>query len=539
MNRKNSAAAVLRVNGLTVEFRLAERDLQAVRDVSFELHAGKTTALVGESGCGKSVTATAIMRLLPPVANIRSGEILMDSENLLELPESRMNEIRGDGIGMIFQEPMTALNPLHTVERQISETLLLHRGLSRQEAREEVLRLLEKVHIRDPERRLNSYPHELSGGQRQRVMIAMALANRPTILIADEPTTALDVTVQAEILELLSELQAEMGMAMLLISHDFGVVRKVADDVCVMKDGEIVEQGDARQVLVNPIHPYTRTLLEAEPEGIAGPVDGDAVEIMRCDDMKVWFPLKKNFFGRVKEYVKAVDGVSFRIREGETLGIVGESGSGKTTLALAALRLIRSEGNIVYLGDNLHDYHGKELRGLRKELQIVFQDPFGSLSPRQSIAQIIAEGLIAHNLCQDDEELEERVIAALAEVGIDPDSRHRYPHEFSGGQRQRFAIARAMILKPRLLVLDEPTSALDRSIQTQVIDLLKGLQEKYRLAYLFISHDLKVVRAMSNTIMVLNQGRLVESGDAVALFENPQQDYTRRLIRAAIDFRLS
>ncbi len=536
MNHQNS---ILSVADVSVDFHLTNRVLHAVKNVSFSLQQGKTLALVGESGSGKSVTANSIMRLLPQVAEISSGEIVYDGENLLKLDESQMNIIRGNGISMIFQEPMTALNPLHTVERQISETLILHKGLSKTQAREEVLSLLYKVQIRKPERRLKSYPHELSGGQRQRVMIAMALANQPSVLIADEPTTALDVTVQAEILELLGQLQQEMGMAILLISHDFGVVRKVADHVCVMREGEIVEQGIADRIFSDPQHEYTQKLLAAEPQGAASPIPDSAREIMHCDDMRVWFPLTRGLFGRVKDYVKAVDGVSFRIREGETLGIVGESGSGKTTLALAALRLIQSEGKIVYLGEDLHSYQGKSLRNLRKEMQIVFQDPFGSLSPRQSIAQIISEGLVAHDLFESDAELEKKVIEALEEVGIDPESRHRYPHEFSGGQRQRFAIARAMILKPRLMVLDEPTSALDRSIQGQVIDLLKQLQVKYKLAYLFISHDLKVVRAMSNSILVMNQGKLVESGSAESLFERPQREYTKRLISAAFDFRLS
>ena len=539
MSQAESNNPVLRVDKLSVDFRLTGRTLHAVKQVSLELRKGETVALVGESGSGKSVTANAIMRLLPQVASIASGEVIYGGEDLLKLDESRMNSIRGNGISMIFQEPMTALNPLHTVERQISETLILHRGLSKKAARAEVLSLLGKVQIRNPERRLNAYPHELSGGQRQRVMIAMALANQPSVLIADEPTTALDVTVQAEILQLLKQLQEEMGLAILLISHDFGVVKKVADQVCVMRAGEIVEQGAAGDVLSHPQHAYTRELLAAEPAGSAEPLHDDAGEIMQCEDMRVWFPLKRGVFGRVKDYVKAVDGVSFRIRAGETLGIVGESGSGKTTLALAALRLIQSKGRIVYLGQDLHGFQGKALRGIRKELQIVFQDPFGSLSPRQSIAQIIAEGLLAHKLYHDEAELDAKVVAALKEVGIDPESRHRYPHEFSGGQRQRFAIARAMILKPKLLVLDEPTSALDRSIQGQVIELLKDLQKKYGLAYLFISHDLKVVRAISNSILVMNQGKLVESGSARSLFENPQQDYTKRLISAAFDFKLA
>lgn len=534
----NEREAILSVNGLSVDFSLGDRTLNAVKNVSFELYPGKTLAIVGESGSGKSVTANAVMRILPPVGKITSGTVTFNGQKLSELSESEMNHVRGNGIGMIFQEPMSALNPLHSIERQISETLILHKGLSKRQAREEVLSLLHKVHIREPEKRLKSYPHELSGGQRQRVMIAMALANKPTVLIADEPTTALDVTVQAEILELLSDLQAEMGMALLLISHDFGVVRKVADHVCVMRQGELLESGSVEQVFSNPQHDYTKELIDSEPSGSASPVSDDAVEVMKCENMKVWFPLKGGIFGRVKDYVKAVDGVSFKVRAGETLGIVGESGSGKTTLALASLRLIQSEGQIVYLGKDLHGIHGKALRALRKELQIVFQDPFGSLSPRQSIAQIIAEGLLAHKLIDNEEELDAKVVSALEEVGIDPESRHRYPHEFSGGQRQRFAIARAMILKPKLLVLDEPTSALDRSIQSQVIDLLKSLQQKYGLAYLFISHDLKVVRAISNSILVMNQGKLIETGRADELFENPQHDYTKRLINAAFEFRL-
>lgn len=537
-NTNPQSQALLSVKDLSVEFQLPTRVLRAVKNVSFDLHKGQTLALVGESGSGKSVTANAIMRLLPNVAAVTSGEIRFADKALLALDEQAMNVVRGDEIGMIFQEPMSALNPLHNVERQISETLILHKGLSRAEAREEVLSLLHKVHIRDPEKRLSAYPHELSGGQRQRVMIAMALANKPAVLIADEPTTALDVTVQAEILALLKELQADMGMAILLISHDFGVVKKMADHVCVMRDGELLENGSAAELFANPQHAYTQELLQSEPHGQALAVASDAQEVMNCEELKVWFPIKKGLFGGAKDYVKAVDGVSFRVRQGETVGIVGESGSGKTTLALAALRLLNSDGQILYLGKDLHKFKGKKLRDLRKEMQIVFQDPFASLSPRQSIAQIIAEGLVAHQLYKDEEDLDQQVIAALEEVGIDPESRHRYPHEFSGGQRQRFAIARAMILKPKLLVLDEPTSALDRSIQIQVIDLLKTLQQKYGLAYLFISHDLKVVRAISNRLLVMNQGKLIESGDVETLFDNPTHAYTRRLINAAFEFRL-
>ncbi len=534
----NQDEAILIVKDLSVDFTMGDDTHHAVKSVDFKLYKGKTLALVGESGSGKSVTANAVMRILPSVGKIVSGEVLFNGKKLSDLSELEMNQVRGNGIGMIFQEPMSALNPLHSIERQISETLILHNGLTKSQARKEVLSLLYKVHIRDPEKRLKSYPHELSGGQRQRVMIAMALANKPSVLIADEPTTALDVTVQAEILELLSELQAEMGMALLLISHDFGVVRKVADHVCVMRQGEFVESGDVSQVFTNPQHEYTKELMDSEPSGSATAVADDADEIMVCENMKVWFPLKGGVFGRIRDYIKAVDGVSFRVRAGETLGIVGESGSGKTTLALASLRLIQSEGQIVYLGKDLHSFHGRKIRELRKELQIVFQDPFGSLSPRQSIAQIIAEGLLAHKLFTDEEDLDAKVVSALEEVGIDPESRHRYPHEFSGGQRQRFAIARAMILKPKLLVLDEPTSALDRSIQSQVLDLLKLLQQKYGLAYLFISHDLKVVRAISNSILVMNQGKLIEKGNADELFDNPQHDYTKRLINAAFEFRL-
>ncbi|MDO6459071.1 ABC transporter ATP-binding protein [Granulosicoccaceae sp. 1_MG-2023] len=533
MSEANSP--ILQVEKLTVSFRQGQESLTAVRDVSFSLAAGQTVALVGESGSGKSLTANAVMRLLPPSARLDSGRVLFDGSDLAALPESQMNRIRGNGIGMIFQEPMTALNPLHTIERQISETLILHQGLSRQAAREEVLRLLDLVAIRNPRSRLGAYPHELSGGQRQRVMIAMALANRPEVLIADEPTTALDVTVQAEILTLLKSLQAELGMALLLISHDFGVVRRMADQVCVMRQGEIVEQGRTATVFSAPQHAYTRTLIEAEPAGQANPLAKDAPLLMQGEAIRVWFPLRKSLLGRPLSYVKAVNDVSFEVREGETLGIVGESGSGKSTLALAALRLIRSQGKLRFLGQDLHSYKGRALRELRKDMQIVFQDPFGSLSPRQSVAQIVAEGLLAHGLCRDEAERDQRVIAALEEVGIDPQSRHRYPHEFSGGQRQRFAIARAMILQPRILVLDEPTSALDRSIQGQVLDLLRELQQRHKLAYLFISHDLKVVRAISHRILVMNQGQLVESGSAEAVFESPQNSYTRKLIRAAFE----
>jgi microcin C transport system ATP-binding protein len=538
MSVPESTSVILRVKNLSIDFKLTSHVLNAVKKVSFQLERGKTLALVGESGSGKSVTANAIMRLLPPEASLPSGELIYEGQDIVKANDAQMNRIRGNGISMIFQEPMSALNPLHSIERQISEVLIVHQGLTKKRARKEVLVLLNKVQIRDPERRLAAYPHELSGGQRQRVMIAMALANKPAVLIADEPTTALDVTVQAEILTLLKQLQAEMGLAILLISHDFAVVRKMAHKVCVMHRGEIVEQEEPQILFTQPQAKYTKMLLSAEPSGRADTLAENAKELICCEHLSVSFPLSKGIFGGVKDAIKAVDNVSFSLKAGETLGIVGESGSGKTTLALAAIRLIKSQGKIVFMGHDLHSLKSKQLRGLRKEFQIVFQDPFASLSPRQSVAQIIAEGLVAHDLYDSEKDLEQKVIRALEEVGIDPATRHLYPHEFSGGQRQRFAIARAMILKPKLLILDEPTSALDRSIQGQVIDLLKQLQKKYQLAYLCISHDLKVVRVMSHRIIVMNQGKIVESAETESLFERPKQRYTQRLINAALEFSL-
>ncbi len=529
---------ILEIADLSVNFHMGERVVEAVKHVSLTLQARETLALVGESGSGKSVTALSIMQLLPyPKASHPSGSIRYRGEEIIGASRETLTRIRGDQIGMIFQEPMTALNPLHTVEKQINEVLMLHKGLSTDAARQRTIELLERVKIRSPESRLSSYPHQLSGGQRQRVMIAMALANDPDILIADEPTTALDVTVQAQILALLKQLQADMGMAMLIITHDLAMVRKVADRVAVMRQGEIVEQGITDALFSAPQHEYTRLLLDSEPKGRPVKAVADAPEMIACDDLKVWFPIKKGLLRRVVDHVKAVDGVSLSLKAGHTLGVVGESGSGKTTLALALLRLIDSEGEIRFEGERIDQLRSKSIKPLRRRMQIVFQDPYGSLSPRMPVASIVAEGLEAHSE-GTSEEREQRVIDILEEVDIDPQTRHRYPHEFSGGQRQRIAIARAMIMRPKLVVLDEPTSALDRTVQVQIIELLRSLQARHGLAYLFISHDLSVVRALSDEIMVLKQGKAVEQGSAVQIFDAPQQDYTRRLMQAAFEFEV-
>ncbi|MES9881266.1 MAG: ABC transporter ATP-binding protein, partial [Sedimenticola sp.] len=499
---------------LSTYFHSNGEEIEAVKQVSLEIRRGETLALVGESGSGKSVTALSVMQLLPyPKAHHPCGSIRFDGAELVGASRSLLAKVRGDRIGMIFQEPMTSLNPLHSVEKQVSEVLIVHKGLSRIQARERTLELLRKVRIRDPEKRLASYPHQLSGGQRQRVMIAMALANDPDILIADEPTTALDVTIQAQILSLLKDLQQEMGLAILLITHDLSIVQKVSDHVAVMQGGEIVEQGVTQALFASPQHPYTQMLLEAEPKG--RPIAGEpgAPEVLACDNLKVWFPVKRGFLRRTVDHIKAVDGISMRLQAGHTLGVVGESGSGKTTLALALLRLTESEGTIHFDGSEISAKNAAGMKALRRRMQVVFQDPYGSLSPRLSIREIVEEGLTAHNI-GNEEEREQRVIKILQEVGIDPDSRDRYPHEFSGGQRQRIAIARAMIMHPRLVVLDEPTSALDRSVQAQIIDLLRDLQQKHNLAYLFISHDLKVVRALSDNLIVMQEGKAVEQGSA-------------------------
>jgi len=529
---------LIEVKDLSVAFRGESGETVAVDRISFSIMPGETLALVGESGSGKSVSALSILQLLPyPQASHPSGEIWMEGENLIGASEKVLRRIRGNRISMVFQEPMTSLNPLHTIERQVGEMLILHKGLRGDAVKKRVVELLTKVGIPDPESRLDAYPHQLSGGQRQRVMIAMALANEPDLLIADEPTTALDVTVQAQILELLLELKREMGMALLLITHDLGVVRKMADHVCVMTGGKIVETGATEEVFTAPKHPYTQHLIASEPKGraLGGPVD--APVIMEADDLKVWFPIKRGFLRKTVDHVKAIDGISLKLREGRTLGVVGESGSGKTTLGLAMLRLISSDGGIEFQGQNIQGLKSKELRPLRRHMQIVFQDPYGSLSPRMSVGQIVEEGLIVQNLGLTADERRERVAQSLAEVGLDANALDRYPHEFSGGQRQRIAIARAMALKPRFVMLDEPTSALDMSVQAQIVDLLRDLQRRHNLAYLFISHDLRVVRALADDILVMRNGKVVEAGTADEVFDRPQTDYTKALMAAAFDLR--
>ena len=531
-----NGAPLLSVRDLHVSFGRGAREVKAVRGVSFDINKGETVALVGESGSGKSVTALSILQLLPyPLAHHPMGSITLRGQELVGAPESKLRDIRGDDISMVFQEPMTSLNPLHTIEKQVNEVLILHKGLDRTKARLRTLELLRLVGIPEPEKRLAAYPHELSGGQRQRVMIAMALANDPDLLIADEPTTAVDVTIQAQLLKLLKEIQARLGMALLLITHDLGIVRKMAARVNVMTEGLIVEHGPTAQVFDNPQHEYTQRLLEAEPKGHPVKAALDAPTVMSGGDIKVWFPIKAGLLRRVVDHVKAVDGISLEIREGHTVGIVGESGSGKTTLGLALLRLIQSQGAIQFDGTRVDGMSSREVRPLRRQMQIVFQDPYGSLSPRLSVGQIVAEGLRVHDLAKSDEEREAMIVDALEEVGIDPEARHRYPHEFSGGQRQRIAIARAMILKPRFVVLDEPTSALDMSVQAQIVDLLRDLQERHKLAYMFISHDLRVVRALADEVIVLKDGKVMEQGRADQIFDQPQHPYTQALMAAAFD----
>jgi microcin C transport system ATP-binding protein len=525
------------VEDLSVDFRGGGGNfVHAVKNVSFDIGKAETVALVGESGSGKTVTALSILRLLPyPSASHPSGVIRFKDEDLMALPLDGLRHVRGNQISMIFQEPMTSLNPLHTIEQQIGEVLKIHRGLSNSAAQARVLDLLDKVGIEDPKGRLDSYPHQLSGGQRQRVMIAMALANEPDLLIADEPTTALDVTIQAQILDLLLKLKSEFHMAMLLITHDLGIVRKMADRVCVMTNGEIVERGTTHDIFASPQHPYTKHLLASEPKGSPPAANAKAPVILEAKDLKVWFPIKRGFMRRVVGHIKAVDGIDLAVKEGQTLGVVGESGSGKTTLGLALLRLVSSEGPIVYLGNRIDGYDSKKMRPLRRDMQIVFQDPYGSLSPRLSVGQIIEEGLLIQKPDMDRTERRARVSRALKEVGLDPACQDRYPHEFSGGQRQRIAIARALVLEPKFLILDEPTSALDVSVQAQIVDLLRDLQKRYKLAYLFISHDLKVVRALANAIIVLRHGKVVEQGPARTVFAKPKTDYTKALLAAAFE----
>ncbi len=532
------SAPLLEVRDLSVAFTQGGKTTLAVDQVSFSISKGETLALVGESGSGKSVSALSVMKLLPyPSASHPSGEIHFKGQELLHADENALRKVRGNDITMIFQEPMTSLNPLHSVERQIGEILEIHQGLSGLARRRRIIDLLTKVGIRDPETRLEDFPHQLSGGQRQRVMIAMALANNPDLLIADEPTTALDVTVQAQILKLLKDLQAETQMALLLITHDLGIVRHMADKVCVMQRGKIVEAGQTEKVFTQPEHAYTKMLLAAEPKGKPPETDTAAPVVVSADRLKIWFPIKRGFFRRTVGHIKAVDGVDVTVRAGQTLGIVGESGSGKTTMGLALLRLIASEGPIVYSGRRIDGFNARAMRPLRKEMQVVFQDPYGSLSPRLSVRQIVEEGLIVQGKELTVEQRNERVAQALSEVGLDPSTMERYPHEFSGGQRQRIAIARALALEPRFIVLDEPTSALDMSVQAQIVDLLRKLQERHNLAYLFISHDLKVVRALANEVIVMRNGIAVEQGGTAQIFDAPQTDYTKALIAAALHLR--
>jgi microcin C transport system ATP-binding protein len=529
---------LLEVEDLHVSFGRGAGAVQAVKGVSFKLDKGETLALVGESGSGKSVTAMSLLQLLPyPHAHHPGGSIWLAGTEMIGAAEPVLRKVRGGRVGVVFQEPMTSLNPLHSVERQIGEMLLLHQQLDRTRVRERTLELLRLVRLPEPEKRLAALPHELSGGQRQRVMIAMALANEPDLLIADEPTTALDVTIQAQILDLIKDLQRRFGMALLLITHDFNVVRKMADRVCVMRAGEIVEQNTTERIFAVPTHPYTRELLASEPTGGPPAPPADAPQLLRAENVRVWFPIKGGLLRRTVDYVKAVDDISLEVRQGETLGVVGESGSGKSTLGLALLRLLRPQGAVYFDGRLISAMSVRQLRPLRREIQVVFQDPFASLSPRMSVEQIVAEGLDLHGLAKTAAERERLVAQALTEVALEPELRRRYPHELSGGQRQRVAFARALALKPKLVILDEPTSALDRSVQAQVVALLRELQARHRLAYVFISHDLKVVRALSHRIMVMREGRVVEAGPAERVFSAPQQAYTRDLLTAAFEMR--
>ncbi len=527
---------LLDVRDLSVAFRQGGAESVAVDKVSFSIERGQCVALVGESGSGKSVSALSVLKLLPyPTAHHPSGSIRFKGQDLLGMSENEIRGIRGNDISIIFQEPMTSLNPLHTIEAQIGEVIYLHSGVRGAKARERTLELLTQVGIPDPETRLASYPHQLSGGQRQRVMIAMALANEPDLWIADEPTTALDVTVQAQILKLLAEIRSRLGMSMLFITHDLGIVRRIADTVCVMNNGKIVEQGPVEQVFTAAQHPYTRALLAAEPKPDPAPPRPDAPVVMSSDDLKVWFPIKRGLLRKTVGHIKAVDGVSVSVRQGETLGVVGESGSGKTTLGLALLRLISSNGPIVFLGKDIQGLKFKDMRPVRRDMQIVFQDPFGALSPRMSVGDIIAEGLGVHQPSLSEDEREARVVKALTDVGLNPATRFRYPHEFSGGQRQRISIARAVVLEPRFVVLDEPTSALDMLFQAQMVDLLRDLQRKRDLTYMFISHDLRVVASLASNLIVMRHGKVVEQGVAADLFKNPKTDYTRALFAAAFN----
>ena len=531
-------AALLDIQDLSVDFRTEGGAVHAVKGLSLSIQQGETVALVGESGSGKSVTALSVLQLLPyPTASHPGGSVRFEGQELLGAPAATMRTVRGNRIAMVFQEPMTSLNPLHSIEKQLGETLRLHKGMGKAASRQRTLELLHLVGLAEAERRLTAFPHELSGGQRQRVMIAMALANEPALLIADEPTTALDVTIQAQILQLLKSLQRRFNMAMLFITHDLTIVRKIADKVCVMQNGVVVETGSTARIFEAPDHPYTQRLIQAQPSGSAPPA-AEAATLVRTEDLRVWYPIRAGLLRRTIDYVKAVDGLTFTVRAGQTVGVVGESGSGKTTLGLALLRLIASRGGIYFRDSLIQGLRSRALRPLRREMQIIFQDPFGSLSPRLSIGQIIEEGLRIHGMVDSPESRQDAIIAALREVGLDPESRHRYPHEFSGGQRQRVAIARALALRPAFIVLDEPTSSLDVSVQAQILLLLRKLQRDHNLAYLFISHDLKVVRAMANYLVVMYHGKVVEEGPTEAIFAHPRDAYTQRLLAASLNLDL-
>ena len=523
---------MIRVENLSIQFQQGDQNINAVNGISFEVGSQETVALVGESGSGKSVTAHAILKLLPPRAHC-GGKIWFGRENLLEASESRMREVRGQEIGMIFQEPMTSLNPLHTIGHQIIEAVLWHHGLSQTKAESLALNWLERVEIPQAKQRLRSYPHELSGGQRQRVMIAMALVNNPKLLIADEPTTALDVTIQAQILDLLKTLQQDMGMSLLLITHDLGIVKNYSNRVVVLYNGDLQETNFTKVIFANPTKLYTKKLLDSEPSGNPAEMFNGAETVLRVENLKVWFPIKRGILQRTVDHIKAVNNVTFQISKGQSLGVVGESGSGKSTLGMALLRLIKSDGKISFQQRELDGLNRLQMRPFRKKMQIIFQDPFGSLSPRMSVNDIIAEGLSLNETTSILDQ-EKRVMEVMQEVGLNPELRYRYPHEFSGGQRQRIAIARALVLHPLFLILDEPTSSLDRSVQGQVLDLLRSLQERYDLTYLFISHDLKVIKAICHEVLVMKEGEVVESGPTEVVLNNPKHEYTRLLVDAVL-----
>ncbi len=529
------AETVLNIKGLSVSFKMGKRVTPAVKNVDLTLQKGETLALVGESGSGKTVTSMSILRLLPGSAIYPTGTIEFSNKDCLTVSEEEIREIRGNKISVIFQQPMTSLNPLHRIEKQLKESIYLHQLVSKQEANHRALLWLEKVGLNDPHNKLNSFPHQLSGGERQRVMIAMALINEPDILIADEPTTALDVTVQAQILDLIKNLQKDLGMAILFITHDLGIVRKIADRVAVMKDGYIVETDLPEKIFSSPAHSYTRHLINSEPKGEPDKVDEEAEILLNVANLKVWFPIHKGIFRRTVGHIKAVNNITFSIKRGHTLGIVGESGSGKSTIGFALLQLNNSEGTILFGDKHVGDLEGQERRDFRKKMQIIFQDPFGSLNPRMSVSQIIGEGLAIHHPAMSEEQKINEIISVMVKVGLDPETRGRNPNEFSGGQHQRIAIARALILKPKFIVLDEPTSSLDRSVQFQVLELLKSLQKEYSLTYIFISHDLKVVKSLCHDIVVMKNGVIVEYGDSKKIFCNPEEDYTKELIATAFE----